>query len=152
MSTIRTRCPSWARHDPRLIAVVVFPTPPFWLATAMTRAIPLLSGGGLPCPPGKRVSRDWNVGRIQVGCGQDNPNVSRETNDQLNLVKTTFLRILRRLCYRFQRPGSHRSPTILASSNLPASPARAHYPSKEMRLRRCGRTEQPARAWAPARG
>src|SRR5882724_11502690 len=27
-----------ARHEARLTAVVVFPTPPFWLATAMIRA------------------------------------------------------------------------------------------------------------------
>jgi len=31
-----TRWPSAARHAARLTAVVVLPTPPFWLATAMT--------------------------------------------------------------------------------------------------------------------
>jgi hypothetical protein len=36
MSTSRTVLPSAARHAPRLTAVVVFPTPPFWLTTAMT--------------------------------------------------------------------------------------------------------------------
>src|SRR5689334_3782637 len=36
MSTSRMRLPSSAAQALRLIAVVVFPTPPFWLATAMT--------------------------------------------------------------------------------------------------------------------
>ena len=31
--------PSSASDAPRLTAVVLFPTPPFWFATAMTRAI-----------------------------------------------------------------------------------------------------------------
>ena len=35
-SISRTRFPSWARPTPRLAQVVVFPTPPFWLAMAMT--------------------------------------------------------------------------------------------------------------------
>src|ERR1700751_3122397 len=34
-STSRTRWPRSARAAPRLIVVVVLPTPPFWLATAM---------------------------------------------------------------------------------------------------------------------
>src|SRR6185295_5503509 len=37
-STSRTRFPDSARDVARLIAVVVFATPPFWLATATTRA------------------------------------------------------------------------------------------------------------------
>src|SRR5438477_535492 len=36
-STISTRSPMAARAVPRLIAVVVLPTPPFWLASASTR-------------------------------------------------------------------------------------------------------------------
>src|SRR4029077_9478059 len=36
-STIRTSSPMAASAVPRLIAVVVLPTPPFWLATASTR-------------------------------------------------------------------------------------------------------------------
>src|SRR4051812_28105081 len=36
-STTKTRYPSSARAAPRLTAVVVLPTPPFWLATAMKR-------------------------------------------------------------------------------------------------------------------
>src|SRR3954447_19809295 len=36
MSTHRTRYPSSASAPARLIAVVVFPTPPFWLAIAIT--------------------------------------------------------------------------------------------------------------------
>ena len=38
-STTRTRNPSSARPAPRLTAVVVLPTPPFWLATAMIRGV-----------------------------------------------------------------------------------------------------------------
>src|SRR6185295_13792516 len=38
-STSRTRFPDSARDVARLIAVVVFATPPFWLATATTRAL-----------------------------------------------------------------------------------------------------------------
>src|SRR6188768_3073360 len=36
-SITRTRSPIAARAVPRLIAVVVLPTPPFWLAMAKTR-------------------------------------------------------------------------------------------------------------------
>src|SRR5262245_8395323 len=39
MSTIRTRAPRSANAAPRLMAVVVLPTPPFWFARAMTRAV-----------------------------------------------------------------------------------------------------------------
>ena len=39
-STSRTRRPSSARAAPRLIVVVVLPTPPFWLHMAMMRAGP----------------------------------------------------------------------------------------------------------------
>src|SRR5262245_40206963 len=35
MSTRSTRCPARASEAPRLMAVVVFATPPFWLAMAM---------------------------------------------------------------------------------------------------------------------
>ena len=34
-STSRTFFPAWASPMPKLAQVVVFPTPPFWLATAM---------------------------------------------------------------------------------------------------------------------
>src|ERR1700737_5001227 len=48
-STISTRSPIAASAVPRLIAVVVLPTPPFWLAMARTRGIGTegddLSGG-----------------------------------------------------------------------------------------------------------
>src|SRR5262252_1645024 len=37
-STRSVGWPALARHAERLTAVVVFPTPPFWLATAMIRA------------------------------------------------------------------------------------------------------------------
>src|SRR5437867_2330618 len=42
-STTRTRFPASARHAPRLTAVVLLPTPPFWLAMAMIRAVRTLS-------------------------------------------------------------------------------------------------------------
>ena len=38
-STRSTRWPSLYRATPRLMVVVVFPTPPFWLAIAMMRGI-----------------------------------------------------------------------------------------------------------------
>src|SRR5947209_1318673 len=43
----RTRFPSSARAHPKFTAVVVLPTPPFWLATAMTllkRVLDLCAG------------------------------------------------------------------------------------------------------------
>src|SRR5450756_1541428 len=45
MSTRSTSKPASARHAARLTAVVVLPTPPFWLVTAMTRVTGLLSRG-----------------------------------------------------------------------------------------------------------
>src|SRR6185437_10168852 len=46
-STSRTRRPNSASAAPRLMVVVVLPTPPFWLQTATTRAGPcLVSGSG----------------------------------------------------------------------------------------------------------
>src|SRR3989441_9576761 len=38
-SMSRIGCPSSASAAPRLMAVVVLPTPPFWLTTAMTAAL-----------------------------------------------------------------------------------------------------------------
>src|SRR6187431_2632954 len=46
-STISTASPMAARAVPRLIAVVVLPTPPFWLARAITRGV-FGSAKGLP--------------------------------------------------------------------------------------------------------
>src|SRR4030067_3831694 len=46
MSMTRTRRLSCAMQEPRLMAVVVLPTPPFWLAIVMTLPIPLRCGGG----------------------------------------------------------------------------------------------------------
>src|SRR5450432_2453474 len=43
-STISTGSPAAASAVPRLIAVVVLPTPPFWLTTARTRAEALRLG------------------------------------------------------------------------------------------------------------
>src|ERR1017187_2972704 len=54
-SMTRTRLPLSARMAAMLMTVVVLPTPPFWLATAMTRAGTVLDyggGGGEPALPG----------------------------------------------------------------------------------------------------
>src|SRR6056297_3640083 len=50
-STISTRAPESASAAPRLIVVVVLPTPPFWLAIAMMRGalVRLGSGTGYSC-------------------------------------------------------------------------------------------------------
>src|SRR5690606_2443337 len=48
MSTISTFSPIAARAVPRLIAVVVLPTPPFWLETARTRVLPALDTAETP--------------------------------------------------------------------------------------------------------
>src|SRR5688572_9791782 len=45
MSTTSVRCSETASEAPRLMAVVVFPTPPFWLAMAMTRDMSALRWG-----------------------------------------------------------------------------------------------------------
>src|SRR3954466_12321614 len=45
MSMMRTRLPTAARAVARLTVVVVLPTPPFWLATEMTRARDILASG-----------------------------------------------------------------------------------------------------------
>src|SRR5437660_11542355 len=44
-STSSTRRPTSASAAPRLIVVVVLPTPPFWLQTATTRAGPCVVNG-----------------------------------------------------------------------------------------------------------
>ena len=41
-STSKVFTSAAANEEARLMAVVVFPTPPFWLATAMTRPIQFL--------------------------------------------------------------------------------------------------------------
>jgi hypothetical protein len=43
-STTSTRKPRSAKDAPRLTAVVDLPTPPFWFAMAMIRAVPGTSG------------------------------------------------------------------------------------------------------------
>jgi hypothetical protein len=60
-STTSTRYPMSARAAPRLTAVVDLPTPPFWLAIAMTRATPGTSG-----TRGARGRREVRVLRVFV--------------------------------------------------------------------------------------
>src|SRR5690606_36140280 len=55
-SPIRTRSPIAASAVARLMAVVVFPTPPFWLATVMIR------GAAFVIRPWNRVIYDGRLG------------------------------------------------------------------------------------------
>src|SRR5580693_2666349 len=48
LSTSRTLSPTAARAVPRLMVVVVLPTPPFWLAMARTRTVLPNSDTGQP--------------------------------------------------------------------------------------------------------
>ena len=72
-SMISVRWPSSARHAPRLIVVVVLPTPPFWLATAMTR------GSGAPAPARRRSTAcRRRVGDgVQAGLGRAHRGLGR---------------------------------------------------------------------------
>src|SRR5580700_8026553 len=82
-STRRTRRPTSARAAPRLIVVVVLPTPPFWLQTATVRAGPCsISGSGLgkgenglpvrpSCPAWGSVIRDAATSTNLLGYGRD---------------------------------------------------------------------------------
>src|SRR5580704_18491519 len=82
-STRRTRRPTSARAAPRLIVVVVLPTPPFWLQTATVRAGPCSISGsgsgkrenGLPvgpsCPAWGSVIRDAATSTNLLGYGRD---------------------------------------------------------------------------------
>ena len=56
MSMSRTRRPSSASAPARLIAVVVLPTPPFWLAMAITCVKGVTSGSGVRSGTGGRSS------------------------------------------------------------------------------------------------
>src|SRR5574342_1297995 len=60
MSTSNTRLPALARKADRLIEVMVFPHPPFWLTTAMLRMAPPLRSA----PHGVVRSRSARVGGI----------------------------------------------------------------------------------------
>jgi hypothetical protein len=65
-STSRVLISAAASEAPRLMAVVVFPTPPFWLAMAITR---LKGFEGILVFPGrlaKRVSSSRMLGGIQI--------------------------------------------------------------------------------------
>ena len=58
---ISTRSPIAASAVPRLMAVVVLPTPPFWLAMASTR-------GGLAGSAWAARSTTWLSGAAASGC------------------------------------------------------------------------------------
>src|ERR1700730_13722437 len=82
-ATRRTRRPCSARAAPRLMVVVVLPTPPFWLQTATVRAGPCsISGSGLgkaeyglpvgPSSPARgSVIRDAATSTNLLGYGRD---------------------------------------------------------------------------------
>ena len=59
-STISTCSPMAASAVPRLIAVVVLPTPPFWLAIASTRGRPAVG-------PGRRLCERNDLGADRFG-------------------------------------------------------------------------------------
>src|SRR5688572_30547111 len=73
-STSRTLRPYSARAAPRLIVVVVLPTPPFWLHIAMTRALPCSVSGrgsgrsiiGRPVGPSGRSTWGRSNGRASL--------------------------------------------------------------------------------------
>src|ERR1700694_3165455 len=94
MSMIRTWAPRSASAAPRFITVVVLPTPPFWLATAIVRGVKTTmlspsceevvrsvvttarilfgkSGSAYPASKEER-RREQNKGRLQ-GQGRDQP-------------------------------------------------------------------------------
>ena len=58
MSTASTRCPASAKATARLRVVVVFATPPFWLAKAITFAWPVPGLGLLYLRAGACVRRE----------------------------------------------------------------------------------------------
>src|ERR1700730_1334971 len=74
----RTRLPISASAPPRLTAVVVLPTPPFWLAMARTRVILVRPSGpdrtdalhqGVIIPKPRRPEvADTHLGSVFVGC------------------------------------------------------------------------------------
>src|ERR1039458_937332 len=59
MSTHSTRCPSSAKAAARLSVVVVLATPPFWLANAMTLALPFTAGSYSIGEADRGVIRMW---------------------------------------------------------------------------------------------
>src|SRR5918997_1136378 len=76
MSMQRTRCPCSANAAARFSVVVVFATPPFWLAKAMTLALPVTScsdhGRGNPSalpvrPRGEVSSRAYHAAPMDKG-------------------------------------------------------------------------------------
>src|SRR5713226_4525758 len=66
----RTRRPVSASAPPRLTAVVVLPTPPFWLAMARTRVTPLvLASRPNGCAPPSRYHTEAAAAR-RGGCAR----------------------------------------------------------------------------------
>src|SRR5687768_4183592 len=66
----RVRCSAAARLAARFTAVVVFPTPPFWFAMAMMRAIIALR---------KEVAARGRAAPLRAGRDQNSPGISPAT-------------------------------------------------------------------------
>src|SRR5450755_2469255 len=67
-SMTRTRDPCWARLAARLTALVVLPTPPFWLAIVMIRQL-AGRGHGWSLPPPRTPAAASAARPIGVSCG-----------------------------------------------------------------------------------
>src|SRR6266702_566264 len=87
----RTRLPSSASAHPRFTAVVVLPTPPFWLATAMTllkRWLDLCAGTWLRLFNGNTAAQSssdlWISSRAQLSVegGASSPSTRRRDLEQ----------------------------------------------------------------------
>lgn len=90
----RVRCSAAARLAARFTAVVVLPTPPFWLATAMILATRLRDCG-------ERAIYEWRVPECRLWAASGLEGVSRETQVRLFHVKRPPYRY--RLCRNRQR-------------------------------------------------
>src|SRR4051812_46134987 len=85
MSTISTLSPTAASAVPRLIAVVVLPTPPFWLATTRTR------GRLTECDTGELPDFQDGAGRIGLALVPDHAHLPRFMGfDQFRIYRLAF--------------------------------------------------------------
>ena len=78
MSTSRTRKPIIARDAPRFTAVVLFPTPPFWLTIAMIRAVACshYRANAVPLADDALCTLDEQVRSFRVGSSTTSSNRS----------------------------------------------------------------------------
>ena len=148
MSTQSTRWPSSTNAAARLSVVVVFATPPFWLAKAMTLALPvtarLLGSGGRTIGPGFalvapfsccRDSRRSRVRGTSISAGRRNHNDACHHRHSPTSPPSRSSRAGRR------RRCSSSSPSAAASR----SRASAHGEGARRGLRRGARLDAPDR-------